>query len=133
MNQTPRTRALIAAVGVVLALGIGTAVALASDGDTADDTPIPVEPDGGIGDTADGEFPVERARNDAHGLLGRYEADLPADVRIARKGDEQFMLTEDYVLGRFTVELDGDGDGHRVTSVAVELPDGPETFPLTPG
>ena len=171
MNTSPRTRALVAGVGIVVALGIGTAVAVAADGGSDDtpipvepdggigdtpipvepdggigdtpipvepdggigDTPIPVEPDGGIGDTPGDEFPVEQTRNDAHGLLGRFEADLPADVRIARKGAEQFALTEDYVLGRFTVELDDDGDGFRVTSVTVELPDGPETLELTPG
>jgi hypothetical protein len=147
MNITPRNRALVAITGVVLALGIGvgTAWVVAADGDTDEpavpvepdggigDTPIPVEPDGGIGDTPGDQFPVEQVRNDAHGLLGRYEADVPAEVRIGRKGDEQFMLTEDYVLGRSTVELDDDGDGYRVTSVTVELPDGPETFHLTPG
>ena len=145
MNTSPRTRALVAGVGVVLALGIGTAVAVAADDDVDDrpipvepdggigDTPIPVEPDGGIGDTPDDEFPVEQARDDAQALLGRSETDLPADVRVARKGDEQFALTEDFVLGRRTVELDDGGDGFRVTSVTVELPDGPETLELTAG
>lgn len=132
MNKTPRTRALVAGIGVVLALGIGTAVAVAADGDT-EEPPVPVEPDGGIGDTPGDEFPVDQARDDAHGLLGRSEADLPADVRIARKGTEQFALTEDYMLGRLTVELDAEGDDYRVTSVTVELPGGPETFELTPG
>ncbi len=130
MNKSPRTRALVAGIGVVLALGVGTAVVVA-DSDTGD-TPIPVEPDGGIGDTPGDEFPVDQARDDAHGLLGRSEADLPVDVRVARKGTEQFALTEDYVLGRFTVELDDDGDGFRVTSVTLELLDGPESFQLTP-
>jgi hypothetical protein len=158
MNTSPRTKALVAGIGVVIALGIGTAVAVAADddgggtpipvepdggiGDTPmpvepdggiGDTPIPVEPDGGIGDTPHDEFPVDQALDDAHGLVGRYEADLPAGVRIARKGAEQFALTEDYVLGRLTVELDDDGDGFRVTSVTVELPDGPQTLELTPG
>ena len=169
--NTSRTRALVASVGVVLALGVGTAAVIAADdttegpavpvepdsgigdtpipvepdsgiGDTPipvepdsgiGDTPIPVEPDSGIGDTPGDEFPVDQTRDDAHGLLGRDEADLPVDVRISRKGTEQFALTEDYVLGRFTVELDDDGDGFRVTSVTVELPAGPETFELTPG
>jgi hypothetical protein len=145
MSKSPRTRALVAGVAVALALGIGSAVAFAAGGDTEDpavpvepdggigDTPIPVEPDGGIGDTPGDEFPVEQARDDARLFLGRSEADLPADFRIARKGAEQFALTEDYVLGRFTVELDDDGDGVRVTSVTVELPGGPERFELTSG
>ena len=112
--------------------GIGdTPIPVEPDGGIGD-TPIPVEPDGGIGDTPGDEFPVDQARDEAHGLLGLHEADLPSDVRIARKGAEQFALTEDYVLGRLTVELDNDGDGFRVTSVTVELPDGPETLELTP-
>ena len=157
--NTSRRRALIAGVVVVLALGAGTAAVVAAADDNSEttpipvepdggigdtpipvepdggigDTPIPVEPDGGIGDTPGDEFPVDQARDEAHGLLGLHEADLPSDVRIARKGAEQFPLTEDYVLGRLTVELDNDGDGFRVTSVTVELPDGPETLELTPG
>jgi hypothetical protein len=172
MKTTPRIRTLAAIGGLVLALGAGTAAVVAASGDDADepavpvepdggigdtpipvepdggigdtpipvepdggigDTPIPVEPDGGIGDTPGDQYPVDDARNEAQGLLGRGEGDLPADVRVARRGSEQFALTEDYVLGRSTVELDGDGDGYRVTSVTVELPDGPETFHLTPG
>ena len=156
MNTSTRVGALVTVAGLVLALGVGAAVVLATDdadepavpvepdggiGDTPipvepdggiGDTPIPVEPDGGIGDTPAEQFPVDRARDDAHGLLGRYEDDLPADVRVARKGAEQHALTEDYVLGRLTVELDEDGVAHRVTSVTVELPAGPETFHLTP-
>lgn len=145
MNNTHRIRALAAVVGLVLALGIGSTVALAA-GDDMDapalpaepdggigDTPIPVEPDGGIGDTPGDQLPVDQTRDDAHGLLGRYENDLPADVRIARKGSEQYPLTDDYRLGRLTVDLDDDGDGYRVTSVTVELPDGPDVFDLTPG
>ncbi len=159
MNKFNRKQATAAIAGLVLALGIGTAAVIAAGDNAADtpipvepdggigdtpipvepdggigDTPIPVEPDGGIGDTPGDQFPVDDARDDAHGLLGRSERDLPADVRIARIGTEQFALTEDYVLGRFTVDLDDlDGSGYRVTSVTVELPDGPETFHLTPG
>lgn len=136
-------RMLIVATGALLAVGVGAAVVAADlrDGDTPipvepdggiGDTPIPVEPDGGIGDTPEDQFPVEQARNEAHGLLGRHEDDLPAEVRVGRRGAEHFALTADYRLGRFTVELDDDGDGYRVTSVAVELPDGVETFQLTP-
>ncbi len=169
MKTTNRTRALFASIGIVLAVGVGTAVVVAA-GDDADsppipvepdggigdspipvepdggigdtpipvepdggigDSPIPVEPDGGIGDTPD-QFSVEQARDDAHGLLGRYESDLPDDVRVGRRGDEQYALTEDYVIGRLTVELDDEGDGYRVTSVVVELPESTETFHLTP-
>lgn len=39
------------------------------------------------------------------------------------------ILTEDYVLGRITVELDADTEGaFRAVTATVELPDGPETF-----
>ena len=82
----------------------------------------PSQSDGG--DEFDSEAATERARS----LIGVAEADLDADVRIARAGDEHFMLTEDYVLGRITVELDPDDEGTmRVTSAVVELPDGPLT------
>ncbi|MEZ5298685.1 MAG: hypothetical protein R2697_21110, partial [Ilumatobacteraceae bacterium] len=65
---------------------------------------------------------------------GTNEADLPDDVRVARRGDEQFALTEDYVIGRITVDLDDtDGSGYRVVAATVELTDGPRTAELTPG
>ena len=90
--------------------------------------PIPSD-DGGEGDV----FPTEQARQEAQGLLGMNESDLPADVRIGRRGEEVMALTEDYKLGRRTVELDdSDGTGFRVFSVTVELPDGPEDFDLQP-
>ncbi len=92
-------------------------------------TPEPTaEP--GFGD----DFPSEEARQRAQGLLGVNEADVPGDVRIGRRGSEQMVLTQDYRLGRVTVELDDtDGSGYRVVLATVELPDGPETFELTPG
>ena len=108
----------------------------------APDDPVSSSPDDGevVGDPdldddgdADDEwadFPSDEAREQARGFLGMGEDDVPEDVRIGRRGDETFMLTEDYVLGRSTVELDDDGDGFRVVSVTVELPDGPETFVL---
>ena len=90
--------------------------------------PVPND-DGGEGDV----FPTEQARQEAQGLLGMYQSDLPDDVRIGRRGEEVMALTEDYKLGRRTVELDDtDGTGFRVFSVTVELPDGPEDFDLQP-
>lgn len=79
---------------------------------------------------ASDEFDADAARQAARDLLGQVEADVAAaDARVARRGDEQMMVTEDYVLGRITVELDLDDEGVlRVTSATVELPDGPETF-----
>ena len=79
------------------------------------------------------DFDADAAIQEARGVLGMHEEDLPEDVRISRRGDEELMLTEDYVLGRRTVQLEDDGSGHRVVSVTVELPDGPETFELQGG
>ena len=66
---------------------------------------------------------------DAH-LVGVALDELPDDVRIARIGDEHFMLTDDHVYGRRTAELDYDADGvARVVKLTVELEDGIVTFP----
>jgi hypothetical protein len=76
---------------------------------------------------------VEAARNSARAVLGMKETAVPADVRVARRGTEEMMLTMDFVLGRRTVELDDDGSGYRVVAVSVELPEGSERFDLPPG
>lgn len=103
----------------------GSAAGTCLEGTSCDDTGI--DPGGDL-------FPVDEARQQAHGVLGMNEADLADDVRVARRGDETFMLTDDYKLGRLTAELDDlDDGGFRVVSVTVELPDGPETFELQPG
>ncbi|HEX4905309.1 MAG TPA: hypothetical protein VFU93_07650 [Acidimicrobiales bacterium] len=63
-------------------------------------------------------------------LVGLTLDELPDDVRIARIGDEHFALTDDYVIGRRTAELDLDADGvARVVKVTVELENGIVTFP----
>ncbi|MCB0968635.1 MAG: hypothetical protein KDB37_17520 [Ilumatobacter sp.] len=96
--------------------------------DSCDDTAAPA--DGGDPDAVD-EGAFIRA---AEAVLGTNEAALPDDVRVARRGDEQFALTEDYVIGRITVDLDDtDGSGYRVVAATVELTDGPRTVELTPG
>ncbi len=65
---------------------------------------------------------------DAAALIGTAEADLAEDARIGRRGDELLPLTDDYRVGRFTLELDGDGTGtFRVAAVQVELPGRVET------
>lgn len=70
---------------------------------------------------------IAAARRRAASLLGTAEADLPEDVRVGRRGDEQYALTTDLVLGRLTVELDEDADGQFVvTSVTVETEEGSE-------
>lgn len=82
---------------------------------------------------ADGEPGVSTApggenvtREDAEVLIGLHESDLPGDVRVSRRGAEEFFLTEDYVIGRMTVELDDDGSGtFVVTKVVLEADEGP--------
>ncbi len=70
----------------------------------------------------------ESVLDDAAALIGTAENDLPEDARIGRRGEEQFPLTTDYRVGRFTFELDDDGAGtFRVVAVQVELPDRVET------
>lgn len=76
----------------------------------------------------------EQASERAVDLLGLAESNVPTDVRVARRGSDTFALTEDYVIGRVTVELDDtDGSGFRVVTATVELPEGVATFELTPG
>ena len=83
----------------------------------------------GAADCQDGAFGHQANEDDARSLLGRREDELPDDVRIARDGTEWYALTEDYVVGRLTVELDPDGDGvSRVVLVTLEDEDGPKTF-----
>ncbi len=77
----------------------------------------------------DDAFDSEAALAAAEAVLGLTEAELDADVRVGRKGEESMMLIEDYRLGRLTVELDlDDMDRWVVTAVTVELPDGPQTL-----
>ncbi len=124
-------RTILGASLAVLLLGAAACGGEAAGGDPLSPPAIP-EPtsEPGFGD----DFPTEEARQQAQGLLGTDEADVPDDVRVARRGSESFALTADYELGRITVELDDtDGSGFRVVLATVELPDGPETFELTPG
>jgi hypothetical protein len=128
----PRLRPAAALAAFAILLG---SCAAADAVDLPPDEPVTGAPDdGGAVDPAPAdEYPTDQVREEARGLLGMHEEDLPEDVRIRRRGDEEFALTEDYVLGRSTVELDDDGSGPRVMSVTVELPDGPETFELQGG
>lgn len=139
--RTPTTAALLAALAIaIVGCGTGTpadagAEAPVSDGGAdpnagmcAPEMPDCVDADLG-GDGAGDEFDSETERETARAMLGMAEDELAPDVRIGRRGDEQMALTEDYRLGRKSVELDADADGtFRVVSVVVELPDGPETF-----
>lgn len=135
-----RTRILFAAIILAVAGATAAAAALnsgddATGSDVEEPAPgdvagmcLPEVPDC-VDTVVEDEFDVEAARQLAFSLIGTAEADLPADVRVERRGDEHMMLTEDYVLGRMTVQLDDDGTGtFRVTVLIVELPDGPETI-----
>ena len=107
--------------------GAGDGMAMCAPGVT-DCVDVVVDDQGG--DDAAGTRPSDDTlRETAQSLLGTAEAELADDVRVGRRGGEQMMLTEDYPVGRFTVELDDDGTGtFRVTAVTVELGDAPETF-----
>ncbi|HEX2214587.1 MAG TPA: hypothetical protein VHH12_14280 [Mycobacterium sp.] len=87
-----------------------------------EDEPVPIDETG-----------IEQFRRDTQFYLGKRQDELPEHIRVARINDEHRSLTEDYQLGRITVELDdAGGDGPVVTSATVELPDGPETFTHAP-
>lgn len=117
-----------------------SALGLAACGD---DTPIdrptatesPDEPTDGGEDT----LTEQQARDRIAHFLGVNEerAEEIADdndwiLRVARRGEESFMLTQDYVIGRITVELDSEdaGETWRVTKATVEATDGPVTDEL---
>ncbi|MDX1659253.1 MAG: hypothetical protein R3343_10575 [Nitriliruptorales bacterium] len=147
MNRTTINRASLAVGAIVLAV---TLAVLAANDEPADagtdpasgaclvgtvdcvDTPgiVVGEPAPGQEEEPAGDvYDSESARAEAKALLGLTDAELAPDVRISRRGEEEMMLTEDYVLGRMTVELDiNDMDEWIVTAVTVELPDGPESF-----
>ena len=76
----------------------------------------------GATDCNDTGVSPEDATTAAESFLGLTRDELPDDVRIARVGDEWFPMTEDYVIGRTTVELDETG---HVVKVTIELEDGP--------
>ena len=107
------------------AAGSDDVASMCIEGSTdCDDTPTAT--DGGDPDAVDEGAIIEEGR----ALLGVAQDQLSDDVRIARAGDVQFALTEDYVIGRMTVELDPDEDGTmRVVTVVIELTDGPLTLP----
>ena len=68
---------------------------------------------------------VDTLLENAASFLGTPEPGVDPSWRIGRRGDESFALTEDFIVGRFTVELDDDGTGaFVVTTVIVELPGG---------
>ena len=101
--------------------------------DPTDVVTTPLDPAGsaclvGDPDCQDTGPSAEDSETGARSMLGLARHELADDVRIARIDEVQFPLTEDYVIGRVTVELDTDTNGTaRVTSVLVEHEDGPIT------
>jgi hypothetical protein len=68
---------------------------------------------------------------DSETLLGEPEDDAlaEADVRLGRRGEEEFALTFDLQPGRRTIATEDDGTGtFRVVEVTVELTDGGQTL-----
>jgi hypothetical protein len=81
------------------------------------------------GDGSDAGVDEHATIEEARSLLGRSEDELDESVRVGRRGDDHMALTEDYVIGRMTAELDEDDAGvFRVTAVTVELTEGPQTL-----
>lgn len=98
-----------------------------ADAPDCDDTAVAGDGDAGGG--ADGDAIDEGALiAQAEAMLGMPEGDLDPDVRVSRRGNESSAMTEDYRIGRFTVELDDQGSGFVVTKVVLELTEGPQTF-----
>lgn len=143
MIRTTRTPFLLAfgAAAVLLAGCGGADTAAATDDDPGQAAPgnamcapdmpdcVDVVTDDGMDDGSDTRPSDDTMREQAQSLLGTPEGELPADVRIGRRGDEHMMLTEDYVIGRMTVALEDDGTGtFVVTEITLELEDGPEVI-----
>lgn len=105
------------------------AITMAACGGSDRTGDVVMDDSAGQGEPAGDVYDSDAARAEAKALLGLTDAELEPEVRVSRRGEEQMMLTEDYVLGRMTVELDiNDMDQWIVTAVTVELPDGPVTF-----
>jgi hypothetical protein len=146
MNRMDRARRLghtaLSSIGVLLLTACGGADApeAAPEGpaevtESADDCEI-TEEDDTCDDTAPQDHDEDDAGEhatmlaDAARLVGMPEHELPADVRIARRGDEEFPVTFDHVLGRRTVELDQDATGtYVVTSLVLEQEGGSLQMP----
>lgn len=84
MNSTPPRTWTIAAIGAIaVAIAIGAAVTAGNDDLDEPDSPVPVEPDGGIGDTPVGDgFPTDVTAVTVELPDGpeTLNADLPIDV-----------------------------------------------------
>ncbi len=91
---------------------------------------------GGAGDTmpAGHQFSPEERADMLFGQTEEEANNLALEfgwsIRTGRVDDEQYMVTEDYVIDRMTLEYDTPEDGGEpvVTVVVIELEDGPRTF-----
>lgn len=94
--------------------------------DTSDETSMPADEDA----AHDGSVTAAEAEAVGTAYLGltEDEAEEQAEVdgrtfRVGARDGEQFMLTEDYVIGRVTATV----EGGVITEVVVEATDGPVT------
>lgn len=117
-------------VRVLLTVLAAAVLVAACDGGDSGSEPAPPDSPTTSSPAAPGEpgstaFDAEAARAEAEALLGTPEGEIEEspDLRIARRGEENFALTQDLVPGRMNVELDDDGTGtYVVTRVVVETP-----------
>jgi hypothetical protein len=133
MRPTPRIIGLVTVTLLALS-ACGDTERLSSDEPVVTNpaTPTTPDPDSPVTSPVDdptttlpGAFDADEAARRAASLLGAQEGDLPDDVRVARRGDEEFPLTADLVPGRLTVQLDDDGTGtFVVVEVQIESEDG---------
>lgn len=132
--------ATTAVVGATAALAIVLSACSSSTPSTPDANPgidvgEPNGPTGGAGDTqlAGQEFTTQERVDMVMGSTREQAENMALEfgwnLRVGRIDDESFAVTEDYAIGRMTIELDTQGtDPAVVTRIIVELEDGPETF-----
>jgi hypothetical protein len=144
--RTTRRPPLLAAASLAVALTLG-ACASADDDSDAVSAPEGSDPAAGAcleGDEdcvdadlgsppPDGGEAIDEAAilADSEALLGETEEDALAeeDVRLGRRGAEEYALTFDLQPGRRTIATEDDGAGtFRVVEVTVELTDGSQTL-----
>lgn len=151
MNRSHLLAVGFALLAVVLLAACGEAVGTTASGDPSDTPTSVADPGPAAGMCLEGatdcvdtpqlnddepvaidETGIRQFRKDAKYYLGRPQDELNELIRIARIDNEQMAVTDDYRVGRITVELDTVEQGAQpiVTSATVELPDGPETFEL---
>lgn len=139
MRFLPRALTAVALAGMLAACGGGTDADVSAGGeqpadedttddttDDSDETSMPADEDA----EPTGEMTQAEAEAVGAAYLGLTEEEAMAQAevdgrpfRVGAKDGEQFMLTEDYVIGRVTATIT---DG-VITEVVVEATDGPVT------